>query len=190
MRKINKSEWKKTSKIFAKIFNEYDLYDLIFKRDKNFENKISYLFAIEVCGGINYTYEFDDFKGLATIKKPGDIDSNEYSCFFNPLFTFGFIINIRIKSSKIALEYLDYAKNVSSKFYNPDTDCYIKNIGVRKDCRGQGYLRKMISEICGDMPIYLETHDVNNVEIYKKLGFELLDVSYFRGKAHYAMKKY
>lgn len=191
MRLITKKEGKKASKIFANIFNEYDLYDLIFKRDKNMEKKIYYFFSFEVFSAINFTYEFDDFKAIASIKKPGDKETNPYKyLLLKPGFVLGFLFWTNRKAAKIALNYMDYAEEVAKKYYNPETDCYIKNIGVVKEYRNQGYLRRMIDEICGDKPIYLETHDAKNVEIYKKLGFVLLEESDFMGKIHYAMKRF
>lgn len=59
------------------------------------------------------------------------------------------------------------ADEVAKKYYNPKTDCYVKNIGVRKEFRGQGKLKGMLKEFCGDLPIYLETQDENDVAIYK-----------------------
>lgn len=47
----------------------------------------------------------------------------------------------------------------------------------------------MLDEICGDMPICLETHDETNVAIYQKLGFILLETVDFHGVNHYFMKR-
>lgn len=190
MRKITKKEAKKAGRIFAGIFSEYDLYDLIFKKDEKQEKRISYFFTYEVYSSLNSTYEFDDFKALATVIKPGERETNPLKLFLNPLYALKFLFSTGLKSIRIGKEYMEFAENTSAEYYNPSTDCYIKNIGVIKECRGQGYLKRMIDEICGDMPVILETHLDTNVRIYEKLGFKVLNVKDFHGKKHYVMKRF
>lgn len=105
------------------------------------------------------------------------------------VFAIPFFKAVSRKEAKIAMEYVSVAEQVSEPFYNPETDCYIKNIGVAKASRGRGLLRAMLDEICGDMPICLETHDETNVAIYQKLGFILLATTNIHGINHYFMKR-
>jgi len=56
---------------------------------------------------------------------------------------------------------------------------YIIMMGVDPEKQGQGYGRKMMTEVLKDAgdkgrPCYLETHGEKNVAIYKKLGFEII----------------
>ena len=57
------------------------------------------------------------------------------------------------------------------------------NLGLEEN------FRKALSELCGDMPIYLETHTEENVAIYRRLGFEVCAEVPFYGFTHYAMKR-
>lgn len=189
MRKISKYEINKVARIFADIFSDYRAYDLFFKRDCIQKLKIKYFFIYEIYASQNYTYVYDDYSAVAAVKMPGDIDKNPKSLFKNPFFSAVFSAVTGRKARKLANEYMKFADEISKKHYNPETDCYIKNIGVRKEFRGQGKLKSMLNEICGDMPIYLETHDKNNVSIYEKLGFRLCESADFHGETHFAMRR-
>lgn len=163
---------------------------MFFKWNGKQAKGIYYFFRYEVYAAADFTYVYDDdFSALASVKRPGDKDRNTGKLWSNPFFTLAFGIYSRRKARALAAEYFEFADRVASKYYNPDTDCYIKNIGVDKSKRGQGILTKMIDELCGDMPVFLETHLESNVAIYKKLGFELVDESDFHGYTHYAMKR-
>ena len=86
-------------------------------------------------------------------------------------------------------EYVAFAQGFAEKYYDPATDCDIKNIGVAKSARGKGLLRKALNELCSDMPVYLETHTQENVSLYEHLGFQLLESAPFHGYTHYCMKR-
>ncbi|MEG2540324.1 MAG: hypothetical protein RSB59_00895 [Clostridia bacterium] len=189
MRKIKHSEVKKVSKIFANIFQDYKAYDLFFAKDKNLVKKIYYFYRYEVYEDADYTYTSDDFKQVCSIRRPGDKDRNPKGMYKNPFFILAFYYWTGKKAVALAKEYLEFCDSISDKYYVPETDCYIKNIGVDKSLRGQGKLRAMLKEFCGDSPIVLETHLEENVEIYQKLGFEVLEAANFHGYTHYFMKR-
>lgn len=211
MRLIEKSEIKKVCRKFAEIFKDYEAYDIFFERDSgekritadtdgclesvtvcdNFrqQKKIYYFYRFEIYAAQNYTYVFDDYRGIASVKRPGDKDADVALQMLNPAFAIAFFAVTGIKACVLASEYMNFARAFAEKYYNPATDCYIKNIGVAKEVRGQGLLKRMINELCADMPVYLETHDANNVKIYEHLGFELLEAVEWRGITHYAMKR-
>lgn len=203
MEKMKRSQLKKTCKVFADIFADYEGYDILFGYDKRRFARRYYLYRLEIYMAKDFTYIDGDFSALCSIKKPTKIAKDdegrdiivgdrEYSAkplFFNPLFDIAFFSAVGIKQFKIALEYVKMADEVSKRHYNPHTDYYIKNIGVIKSERGKGKLRKMIDEICGNNPIYLETQDDVDVAIYQKLGFELLETVEWRGIKHYAMRR-
>ncbi len=190
MRKIRDDEIKKVSALFADIFEDYDAYKAIFPRDKKWKTRIYYCYIYEVYNGANYTYVEDDYSCVCTIKKPGDVERDTADLWKNPLFALEFISKVGVKACKNARRYIRLSGVFAEKYYNPSTDCYIKNIGVAKSARGQGKLRKMLDEICGDAPIYLETHLKDNVAIYEKLGFTLLEVGNYNGYDHYCMKRF
>lgn len=203
MEKMKRSQIRKVSKIFADIFSEYEGYDILFGKDKRDLKRRYYLYRLEIYMAKDFTYIDDDFCALCSIKSPSKIAKDdegnqivvgdrEYSAkplFFNPFFDIAFFSAVGIKQFKTALAYVDMAEDVAKRHYNPHTDYYIKNIGVIKSERGKGRLKKMLGEICGDSPIYLETQDDIDVAIYQKLGFELLETVEWRGIKHYAMRR-
>ena len=189
MRKIQLSEYRKAASVFAEIFKDYKAYDLFFKKNKLQKFKIYQFFLYECFISANYIYEFDDFKSLCAIKTPMDKDQEICGFFNNPLNKLIFNISTSKYSKNLAKKYMNFAENIANKYYNPKTDCYIKNIGVIKSERGKGYLKKMINKICKDKPIFLETHKESNVKMYEHLGFYVCETQIFNGIKHYAMKR-
>ncbi len=188
MKTIEKNEIKKVSKIYTDIFSEYEAYDTLFGK-RNRLKRMYYLFVVEVFCAQKFTYKDGDFAAICSIKTPSDREVDMKKLFANPFFDLAFFANVGVKQAKIAKEYVNMADEVAKKYYNPKTDCYIKNIGVKKEFRGQGKLKMMINEICKDMPIFLETQDEADVAIYKKLGFEVCEIVEWRGITHVAMRR-
>lgn len=188
MRKIKKSEIKNVSAAFTEIFSRYEAYGIFFTPDRMMRG-IYYMYRYEIHCSANYTYASEDGLSFASVKRPGDKDRSPASLFVNPFFTCAFFGAIGGASVRKAGEYIRMAEKIAEKYYNPSTDCYIKNIGVSQEARGQGRLRKMIDELCGDAPVYLETHDPKNVAIYEHLGFKVCETAEFYGYKHYAMKR-
>ena len=139
MRKIERHEIEKVSKLFAEIFADYEAYRLFFPEEKKLARGIEAFFRYEIYASQLYTWVDNDF---AT----------------------------GTRALKLAGEYLRFAEAISAKYYDPAHDAYVKNIGVAACARGQGRLHRMLDELCGDLPVYLETHDENNVAIYEHMG--------------------
>lgn len=188
MRKIEKKEIKSVSAAFAEIFSRYEAYNIFFTPDR-LARGIYYMYRYEIHCSANYTYAAEDGLSFASVKRPGDKDRSPASLFVNPFFTCAFFKTIGTASVRKAGEYIRMAEKIAARHYNPATDCYIKNIGVSEKARGQGRLRKMIEELCGDAPVYLETHDEKNVAIYEHLGFRVCETAEFYGYKHFAMKR-
>lgn len=191
MKLIKNNDINRACAVFAEMFEDYPLYSTLLGTEGDLKKKIYYLFKVEVSLGKRYTYANEDFAAICSIIRPDDKGKERSlaSLFVNPFFVIPFFKAVSRKEAKIAMEYVSVAEQVSEPFYNPETDCYIKNIGVAKASRGRGLLRAMLDEICGDMPICLETHDETNVAIYQKLGFILLETVDFHGVNHYFMKR-
>ncbi len=191
MKLIKNNDINRACAVFAEMFEDYPLYSTLLGTEGDLKKKIYYLFKVEVSLGKRYTYANEDFTAICSIIRPDDKGKERSlaSLFVNPFFAIPFFKAVSLKEAKIAMEYVSFAEQVSEPFYNPEIDCYIKNIGVAKASRGRGLLHAMLDEICGDMPICLETHDETNVAIYQKLGFILLETVDFHGVNHYFMKR-
>lgn len=191
MKLIKNNQIDRACAVFTEMFEDYPLYSTLLGTEADLKKKIYYLFKVEVSLGKRYTYANEDFTAICSIIRPDDKGKERSlaSLFVNPFFAIPFFKAVSRKEAKIAMKYVSIAEQVSEPFYNPETDCYIKNIGVAKASRGRGLLHAMLDEICGDMPICLETHDETNVAIYQKLGFILLETVDFHGVNHYFMKR-
>ena len=129
----------------------------------------------------------EDFLAAAAVKCPGDRDRDPKRIFYNPFAAISFLTDTGVRAMKLAGEYLRFAEEISARYYDPRRDAYIKNVGVAPEARGQGRLHRITDELCGDLPVYLETHDENNVAIYEHMGFKVCEAADFHGYTHYAM---
>lgn len=189
MRKIKPIEIGKVCRLLTDIFADYEAYRLFFPDEKRLARGIEAFFRYEIYASQEYTWVSDDFLSVAAVKCPGDKDRDPKLQFLNPVFALSFLSSAGIKAVRLAGEYIRFAEKIAEKYYDPDRDCYIKNIGVAPEARGQGRLRLMTDELCGDMPVYLETHDDKNVRIYEHMGFRVCETAVFHGYTHYAMRR-
>lgn len=84
---------------------------------------------------------------------------------------------------------MEFSDAPAKKYCNPSTDCYIKNVGIDEKARGKGLLGTAVAELCGNMPIYLETHTESKVALYGKTGFGLRETSDYHGVPVFAMTR-
>lgn len=171
------------------IFADYEAYRLFFPDERKKARGVEMFFRYELYASQPYTWVDEDFLAVAAVKRPGDRDRDPREMFVDPFFALAFLGATGKGARKLAKEYIAFADAVAEKYYDPKRDCYIKNIGVAREARGQGRLRRMIDELCGDSPVYLETHDDKNVAIYEHLGFRVCEKTDFHGYTHYAMRR-
>ena len=187
IRKITEIEIEIAAKKFTEIFYEYKAYDYFITPKNKFE-KMYNMFLYEIFPTYKFTYTIEGYKGLCVMQKPGDEDLVD-------CYSVEFIRKIKTILSKQEIEklkrYMDFAKDVSKQFFNKKEDCYVRNLGVVKDYRGQGIARKLIDELSQSRPIFLETHDKNNIEIYTNMGFEVVYEEPFEEDIiHYCLKRF
>lgn len=89
--------------------------------------------------------------------------------------------------------YEGYCQEILNK-YCDDRTWYFQNITVPKPLQGKGYGGQLMRTMLGyfdsiDASCYLETHSRNNVGIYEKQGFELVEIGHLPDSdiEHYAM---
>lgn len=188
MRKLERREIPHACETLAECFAEYAAYRAILD-EKHLRNGVRWLFRYELHISSEYNYTDDGADVVAAVKRPGDRDRSGSSFFANPFRAAAFLAAVGKYGVSTAREYVRMAENVAAAFYNPETDCYLKNIGVRQSARGRGLLKNTLALLCGDMPVFLETHSEENVAIYERLGFEVCAEVPFYGFTHYAMKR-
>lgn len=188
MRKINKDELIKVSSELAVMFADYSAYRLFFDENSLHDGMLAF-FACEVYPALDFTYVGGDYDVIASVKKPGDRERPLAELFADAKFAEFFKKAVDGKALNFAKEYVKFNEALAKRHYDASTDCYIKNIGVAEKARGRGLLRKTVDELCDGLRIYLETHSEENVAIYKKLGFTLLEQTDFHGVPVYAMAR-
>lgn len=187
IRKILKKEIKLAAKKFTEFFYEYKAYDYFISSENKFF-KMYNMFLYELYPTYKFTYVFGDFEGLCVIQKPGDEDLK--NCYKKDFIIQLLNIIPKDELEKIK-EYINFAKAIAAKYFDKSKDCYVRNLGVNKECRGKGIAKKMIEILSNGKNIYLETHDKNNILIYEKMGFELVYEELFsENLIHYCLKKY
>lgn len=94
---------------------------------------------------------------------------------------------------KRTINYEGNCKAVKSRFVSPEAwycMCFVVSPEKQGQGVGSGLIRPVLRELDRkNSPLYLETHKLVNTEIYKHLGFDLVDVSAIPGTgiSQYAM---
>ena len=110
------------------------------------------------------------------------------------------ILSISSKSRNERRKFYDRIKNYSRyssdihKKYAPFPHWYLLSIGIREQYRGKGFASRLLKPLFQEfdhekVPCYLETHNPENVELYKHFGFKIVDDGKIPGteKTHWAM---
>ncbi len=165
--KIEKQDLKEAARVFSCAFFNDPLYQWFFKNEKTRLKKAKYFFEYELSVSQNFTYRIDGWTGLAVLQKPDDKSKRANAFLAVKLF-----FAVGIVSTIKAIRYLRFSEKVKKSCIHND-DVYLKLLCIDSVFRGQGLSRRIIESIEGD--IYLETQNPNNVKIYEKLGFVLLE---------------
>lgn len=181
--KIRKDEIKILSELFAHCFYNDPLYLYFFPNEKKRKKCAKYLFEYELRMSLDYAYSNEKLTACFVYKKKDD-EPSKVSLFFSIKLFFSVGLFTTIK----ALKYLSYSNNKKDK-YKPENGSYLSLLCVDKSLRKQGVAKAIISSFGSDS-VYLETQNPVNVQIYKKMGFKLLDKSNFaKDVVHYCLLK-
>ena len=184
MRKINEKEIGAAAGLLAVAFIDDPMFSYFFKNRRTRADKAFYYMKYELLQCMNYTYMGDENEFVAVYKKPGDKDRPvPVSYMLKMPFRAGFAGIIK------SLRYPAFANGLKKK-YMPPGGGYLKLIAVKEEFRGRGIAKKAVAELSGNSEAYLETQNPINVEIYKKMGFVLLEGKAFApGVTHFCMIK-
>ncbi|MEG1613572.1 MAG: GNAT family N-acetyltransferase [Clostridia bacterium] len=191
MRNITKKEIKKVCKLFAEAFSNDPLYIYFFPNPKSRERKAYYFFRFEVCQSLDKILVNDDFSAATLFLKPYqeknviNVVKNDPFLYLKMLFTVGIPPLLR------ALKYIDISHKIADENMHKG-DAYFCLLSIDKAHRGKGMARQIFDELCGDYDVFLETQNKANTELYKHLGFELVDECAFPFAPqvkHYSMRR-
>ncbi len=140
------------------------------------KNKLSILvsYVIEEYFSHGHIYITDDDLGVAIWKT----NKKEKFSFGQLKRDVSFLINMGIKC---VIRNLKSLRDTNKHFPNDRDYYYLCMIGVHPQAQGNGLaskLMKPVIDMCNKLqtPIFLETGNEKNVEIYKKKGFRLTDI--------------
>ena len=154
--------------VLSKAFDQNKSVNYVIKQDKRRLTRIKNLINYSYTNALKYGKIFSiDGKAYALVTLP-------HTCKTNVLAVLRLIFSsLGIANVKRTL----YFKSQIKKHY-PKAFVYVDFIGVDPQSQGQGYgslLLKEISEYASEfeLPIYLETSTLQNIDFYQKNGFEM-----------------
>lgn len=190
LRKIDTKEIKELAKLAAESFYNYPLYEVIYP-----DLETRYDLLLINCWFIiyqrqYYSYVNDDKTLYIAFKKSGD----KQRPIIGLLVNFDFIKHVFKTHNifyclKVLRTYNELADKYKKMYYNPDTDNYIQNMFIRKDHQGNGLIFKALRYLDDGKNIFAETHSEQNLQLFKKMGINVIDVGKWQNIKHYVLKR-
>jgi ribosomal protein S18 acetylase RimI-like enzyme len=192
MQKLRKNEIKQAAKIFASAFFMDDLHVYLLPGDGTRLRKLEHLYIFKIKSQLDCTYKTsENMEGVCIWENPNEHHSAiTIKDIFNGIsliFTVGIANLIRMIKYQIWSTEL---RNISTD----DRYWYLNVIAVSPEYQGQGFASKMIRPFIEkakskNEKVYLETHNKNNIGIYEKYGFKLINLKKIDGSSimHHCM---
>ena len=188
-KRIRLKDVPKVSKIMAECFIDYPLYKVFFPDESKRFMGIYYFFCARNACRRKYTYIVEDEDAVISLKKPGDKEGPIALCAFNFILVLHSLPYIKLSTYKLIFDYSDLAEKLEKKYYDPKTDNYFQLMCTKKASRSKMLFFKIIDNLDGRKPMYLETHTEKNVELYKHYGCQVLETTSWHGVPYYVMKR-
>lgn len=193
--KLRKSDIEKSSEILAESFYDYPIYRHILGQQNNIQKiKVFHKYLIKY--GVLYGEAYASSKELEGIILFSQFD--DYKMSFVRTLRSGALSLIRL-GKEAGMRFAEYDK-FSSRIHREslqEPHIYIISVGVNPDKQGQGFASKLMRAVLSyaqemGQPCYLETHSENNVQIYKRYGFQVISEDIVPGTdiTQYSMIKY
>lgn len=194
METLNKNEIKQAAKVFAMAMFNDDLHKYLLPDENTRLKKLESLYAFKLRIELNNSFKTSsNLEGVCIWEGADDphnvITLKEIILGLPLIFTIGIpslirMIKYQIWSSKIR-------ESLTSKRY-----WYLNVIAVSPVHQGKGFATKMIKPFIekaseNNEEVYLETQNKNNVPIYEKFGFKVIETKKIEntGLNHFCMKK-
>lgn len=175
--KLKKKDIDKSAEVLAKAFLDYPLFKHILGDNHNKENiKILTKFIVKYT--VLYGQAYATSPAIEGIILFSDFEDYKFT-LLRSLRSGGLsVIKIGREAGERFNKYDEFNIKVHKDSINKSHQ-YLIGVGVDPDKQGQSFGRKLLKaflEIAKEKnhPCYLETHDVENVEIYKKYGFHVV----------------
>ncbi|WP_018615500.1 GNAT family N-acetyltransferase [Segetibacter koreensis] len=178
MIKADKIHKEKVIEILSECFENNKSVNYVVKQDSKRKERIRDLmdYSFEACIDAGEIYITDDLTGVIICSNSAD----KLPILEEALLTVQFVWKVTgIEGIKKALRREQYI----NQFHPKDEEfIYLWFIGLKKTEQGQGVGSGMLQEIINrsnneKIPIYLETSNEQNLNFYKKHGFEVYHIS-------------
>lgn len=179
LRKAGVNEIDALAKHFAKCFDGYPLYEkYYYPKETYYLDKNFYIFKFDLLRSLDCIYTNDEHTVAAVYFPAGKRKKTKYVFRYAPLLFFEIIFKVKPVAAIRALKYVGVSSKKAKKHMR-DNDGYLSQIAISEALRGQGNLGKALDAISGGDSIYLETHTLQNAEMYLHKGFSLLEEEVF-----------
>lgn len=177
MEKLQKSDIKQASKIFAlSMFND-DLHVWFFPDIKTRLKKLEFLYQFKLQSQLKLSYKVSSkLEGLCIWESPDD--NHNAITIYDLISGFFLVFRVGIISLYKMIKYQIWSTKIRNNI-NVNRYWYLDVVVVSPEYHGKGFASKMIKPFLENAKnlaeaVYLETQNINNVPIYEKYGFKLL----------------
>lgn len=192
--KIKRSDLKKAEIMMTEAFSKDPYLYYLLDSDEYDKNKAKYLHNFVLKYGLKYGKVFatsKNIEGIIIWLPPDETDMTTFKSIKSG------VISLKKKVHNRILKILDnYGKYSSAlhKKYAPCPHWYLLSIAVDKAYQGKHLASKLLRPFLqifdkDNYPCYLETHNANNLSIYKHYGFNIVEIGKLPGtdKSHWCM---
>lgn len=193
LEKLNKYQIKKAARVYARAMMNDDLHVYFFPDPSNRLKKLTYLYEYKL--ELEYKFCFitsNNIEGLLICESPGEQHTGlsilEIITGIKLIWQCGIVSLLRM------IRYQSWASKTRDGIATQPY-WYINVVAVDPEHQGKGFASKLIKPIIMEAlerkhMVYLETQNSNNIKIYEKYGFHLVEEAKMPGTniSHYCMK--
>lgn len=190
LRPIKKEELRPAAEVLAESFVDYPLYEVFFPNRETRQEKMLYLFWIELYVRQKYTYVSEGLDVVISLQTPESEKTSPWGLLCRPGYLWGFVRNVPLSALLLILNFIRFETPLRKKYFDPTKDCFVPAFCIRKGARrGLQTLLQLFRENCPEQPLYGETHTPTHVRLYRMMGSELCAEETWHGCTHYVLKR-
>jgi len=179
--KVQKTDIKTAAEVLADSFKEDPIWVKFFKENNVEAQKVNYLFGSPILFALKYGKAYassSNLEGIAAWFPDSTADMTMWRMIRSGAFRYGSKIGMKV-TIKMAKTFRPIEKDRKENMKNTSY-IYILIIGVKQEFQKQGFGGKILQAIFEEAdkthtPIYLETSTPQNVKMYEKYGFKVLN---------------
>ena len=179
--KLQKTDITKAGEVLADAFKEDPIWAKFIKDNQIKAHRVNYLFGSPILYALKYGKAYASSSNLEAIAawSPGSTaDMTFWRLIRSGVFRYGSKMGMKV-SINMAKTFRPVEKDREEHMKNTSYN-YITIIGVKQEYQKQGFGGKILRAIFEEAdkthtPIYLETGTPQNVKMYEKYGFNLLN---------------